>query len=102
MDQCSRILAFYKSGMPIRDRSITSLWSKTRDRPSRIDWHHGLSFPATVSYLSMVENAISVQTAGLLNGVKCSLMVGVGCLEIARVASDPGGDFGFLTRSLKD
>ena len=33
---CSRILAFYKSGMPIRDRSITSLWSQTRDRPSRI------------------------------------------------------------------
>ena len=32
MDQCSRILAFYESGMPIRDRSITSLWSKTRDR----------------------------------------------------------------------
>ena len=25
-----------------------------------------------------------------LNGSKCSLMVGVGCLEIARVASDSG------------
>ena len=46
MDRCSRILAFYKSGMPIRDGSITSLWSKTRDEPSRIgitDWHHGLA-----------------------------------------------------------
>ena len=36
MNQCSRILAFYKSGIPIRDGSITSLWSKTRDEPSRI------------------------------------------------------------------
>ena len=162
MDQCSRILAFYKSGMPIRDRSITSLWSKTRDRPSRIgitDWHPGLFFRATVSYLPMVdstyytnslrwftqrlcasiwfawsllrregvrnselwslkefqilrsqdalsgtqeETARSVQTTGLLTGGKCSLMVGVGCLEIVRVASDSGGDFGFLTRSSKN
>ena len=47
MDQCSRILALYKSGMPIRDDSITTLWSKTRYKPSRIgiaDWHPGLSF----------------------------------------------------------
>ena len=36
MDQCSRILAFNKSGMPIRDGSITTLWSKTRDGSSRI------------------------------------------------------------------
>ena len=48
------------------------------------------------------EIACSVQTTKLLIGVKCSLMVGVGCLEIARVASDSGGDFGFLTRSSKD
>ena len=85
MDQCSRVLAFYKSGMPIRDRSITSLWSKTRDRPSRIgitDWHPGLSFQATVSNLPMVDGTYS-------------------SLEIARVASDSGGDVGILSHYIE-
>ena len=30
------MLTNYESGMPIRDGSITSLWSKTRDGPSQI------------------------------------------------------------------
>ena len=75
MDQCSRILAFYKSGMPIHDRSITSLSTVT-------DWHPGLSSLATVNNHPMVDRTYS-------------------SLEIARVASDSEGDFGFLSHYIE-
>ena len=60
MDQCSRILAFYKSGMPIRDGSITSLWLKTRHELSRIgimDFHcrrQCAIFPWSIAHMLLI------------------------------------------------